>query len=140
MARPTKRAVINKHISEALCKLTPDATQKLEQMYSMDSSIKEIAYYLDVSAQTIYNWKEKNPELFDKLERLRERPVLKARQTVIKSLDDPNHAFRYLEKKAKKEFGVSVDITSGGDPLGINPEKQKKVEDTVNKFLNERNK
>jgi len=119
MARPTNREIKNKHIGEGVSKLTPENIQKLEQVYSLDASIGEVASYLDVSTQTIYNWEKKNPKLFDKLYRLAEKPVLKARQTVVKALEDPNHAFKYLEKKRRKEFGNNLDVTTEGQSMQI---------------------
>lgn len=98
-------------------KLTDEVRVKIKEVASLDGTIEEMAYYCGVSRQTIYNWFEKEPELFDEVERLRQRPVLKARQTIVKALDDPNHAFKYIERKRRKEFGANVDITSDGKQL-----------------------
>ena len=35
---------------------------------------------------------EEDPSLKDRIEELQERPILKARQTVVKALEDPDHA------------------------------------------------
>ena len=52
---------------------------------------------------------------------MRNRPVLLARQTVVKALVQPEYAFKYLEKKRKREFGAAVDVTTGGEKItGIN--------------------
>jgi hypothetical protein len=84
-----------------------------------------MAYYCNVSRQTIYNWLNSDSAFFDKelaekVDKLRARPILKARQTITKSLDDPNHAFRYLERKRRKEFAPNVDLTSDGQALMVN--------------------
>lgn len=108
---PTKRQIINKKISESLSKLTPEAIQKLEQVYSLDASVGEICCYLDISDQTLTNWRKKNPELFGKLQRLRDKPVLKARQTVIsKANDSYANAMDYLSRKRKGEFSTKHEI------------------------------
>jgi len=106
MARPTKKEQTARKISKAVSKLTPEAVQKLEQVFALDASLKEICFYLDISERTFYNWKERNVELFQRLEALREKPVLKARGTIISSLDDPKNSQWYLEHKKKAEFGV----------------------------------
>ena len=98
-------------------KLTDEMRSKIQEVAALDGSVEEMAYYCDVSRQTIYNWLDEDKELFDKVVRLRERPILKARQTITKSLDDPNHAFRYLERKRRKEFGANVDLTTDGKEL-----------------------
>lgn len=98
-------------------KLTPENRVKLQYAASIDASVEEMAYYCDVSRQTIYNWLEEDKELFDKIERLRANPVFTARQTVIDSLEDPNHAFKYLSKKKKDEFADNLDLTTQGESL-----------------------
>jgi DNA-binding XRE family transcriptional regulator len=106
----------------AKTKLTPDVRSKIEYVASIDGTVEEMAYYCDVSRQTIYNWLDKESDFFDKklalkVEKLRANPVLKARQTVVQSLNDPVHAFKYLEKKRKKEFGNNLDITTDGKEI-----------------------
>lgn len=87
-------------------KLTPEMKSKIEEVAALDGSVEEMAYYCDVSRQTIYNWLDEDKELFDRVERLRERPVLKARQTVVKRLDESyQNAVDYLKRKKKHEFG-----------------------------------
>lgn len=91
--------------------MTPQALKKLEEVIAMDGTVNEACFYADITPTTYYNWLDKNPELVERFAALRERPVLMARTTVVKALKDPNHAFRYLERKKKSEFGSSVEIT-----------------------------
>ncbi len=87
-------------------KLTDAMRSKIEEVAALDGSVYEMAYYCDVSHQTIYNWFEEDPKLFERVERLRERPILKARQTVVKRLDESyQNAVDYLKRKKKHEFG-----------------------------------
>jgi hypothetical protein len=99
-------------------KLTPETVNKLEQVFAMDGTVEEACSYADISRTLYYQWIKENPELLDRFDSLRERPMLKARQTIVKSLDDPHHAFKYAEKKRKREFGQTVDITSDGEKVG----------------------
>jgi len=106
----------------AKTKLTPDVRSKIEQVASLDGTVEEMAYYCDISKQTIYNWIDPDSPFFDeklakKIEKLRAKPILKARETVVQSLNDPVHAFKYLEKKRKKEFGNNLDITTDGEKI-----------------------
>ena len=103
-------------------KLTPDVRSKIEEVAALDGSVREMAYYAGVSHQTVYNWLDPKSDFFDKklaerVEKLRERPVLKARQTIAKSLDDPQHAKWYLERKRRKEFTAGLDLTTDGKEL-----------------------
>lgn len=97
--------------------MSEEKIKKLEEVFAIDGSVGEACFYADISKTTYYNWLEKKPELVGRFEALRNRPVLKARQTVVKGLDAPEFALKYLERKRKAEFGNSVDITSGNEPI-----------------------
>jgi hypothetical protein len=101
-------------------KMTPETVTKLEQAFAIDCSVEEACTYAEISRNTFYEWLKRNPEYQDRIDELRQMPLLKARQTVVNSLTDPNHAFRYLEKKRRKEFGNNLDITSDNERLTIN--------------------
>lgn len=121
MARPTKRAQINKKIGEGVTKLKPPVVKRLEEAFAMDCSIPEACAHANISKQTYYNWIKENPELLDRFDQLRQKPYLKARMTILKSLKSAKHAEWYLERKKKEEFSTRHDITSGGEPItGIN--------------------
>ena len=93
-------------------KLTADNRVKIEQVAALDGSVEEMAYYCDVSRQTIYNWFEKYPELFDKVERLRAKPILKARQTVNEKMGESYaNAMDYLKRKRKDEYSERSELT-----------------------------
>jgi hypothetical protein len=98
-------------------KLTPETVKKLEEVFAIDGTVEEACFYAEISKQTYYNWIKEFPEMAERFDALRQRPFLKARQTIVKALDDPNHAFKYLERKKKKEFGVNMDITTDGEKV-----------------------
>lgn len=85
--------------------------KKLEEVFGIGGSDEEACFYADISHQTLYNYQKEHPDFVERKEALKERPILKARQTVVKALDDPNHAFKYLEKKRRKEFGQTLEIS-----------------------------
>lgn len=97
--------------------MTPEIINKLEEVFAIGGSDLEACFYADIGKTTLYTYQEEHPEFTERKEMLKERPVLKARQTVVKSLDDPNYAFKYLEKKRKGEFGNALDLTSNGKDL-----------------------
>ena len=99
--------------------MTPDVIRKIEEVAALDGSVEEMAYYAGIHPDTIYAHLKINKEFSDKITALKNKPVLKARNTVIQSLDNPDHAFKYLEKKRKKEFGNALDLTTGGEKLNI---------------------
>lgn len=97
--------------------MTPEVIAKLEEVFAIGGSDLEAIFYADISKDALYDYQNKHPEFTDRKEKLKERPILKARQAVVKSLDDPNHAFRYLSKKRRMEFGDSIDVTTNGKDL-----------------------
>ena len=115
MARPTKREQKNKKISMAMCKMTPEAINKLEQAFAIDATVEEACFYTGISVPTFYSWKKKNEKLFKGLEALREKPVLKARQTIVNNLDTPEGARWYIERKRKKEFSTRQEFGHEGE-------------------------
>ena len=133
MARPTKKNPEGKQKSP---KLTEDTIRKLEEAFSIDASVKEACYYADISTDTFYRWIKKYPKLSYKLERLREKPVLKARQTVVRSLDNPDYAFKYLERKKKDEFSPRQELT-GKDGNPIETSYEIKLNEIRNEYGNE---
>ena len=132
MARPTKKNPEGKQKSP---KLTEDTIRKLEEAFSIDASVKEACYYADISTDTFYRWIKEYPKLSYKLERLREKPVLKARQTVVKSLDQPDYAFKYLERKKKDEFSPRQELT-GKDGESIKTSYEIKLNEIRNEYGN----
>lgn len=100
-------------------KMTEETVKKLEEVFAIGGSDEEACFYADISKQTLYNYQQDHPEFVDRKEALKERPILKARQTVVSALGDPNYAFKYLEKKRKKEFGNTLDLTTDGERLPI---------------------
>lgn len=117
--------------------MTEDVLQKLELAFAIDCSDEEACAYADIAESTLYNYQKENPYFLERKHRLKHRPVLKARQTVVKSLDDPNHAFKYLEKKRKMEFGSAIDITTDGKSL-IDSETLKKSKEAIREVLNDK--
>jgi len=101
--------------------ITPEVIAKLEQAFAIDSTVEEACSYADISRDAFYDYLKKEPEFSDRIADLRQRPVLKARETIVKSLTDPHHAFKYMERKRKSEFGPNVDVTSNGDKITFVP-------------------
>lgn len=99
---------------------TEEVVRKLEEVFALDGTVEEACFYAGISRQTYYVKIKENPALSDRFEELRQRPFLKARQTLIKSLDQPEHAKWYMERKKKLEFAARNELTgSEGKDLNI---------------------
>jgi hypothetical protein len=122
-------------------KMTPEVVKKLEDVFAMDGSVEEACFYADISKQCYYNWIDSFPELKERFDALRLKPILKARNTVIKALEDPKYATWYLTKKKRKEFGDSLleEVTGRVyQLLKTDLETKEKIE-TVNELKEENN-
>src|SRR3990167_6432823 len=106
VGRPTKR--------------TPEIDKKIEEAAALDASVEEIAFYAGIHKETLYAWMRDDKELSDRVAELRERPILKARQTIVKSLEEAPAAQWYLSRKRKKEFAERQEVTGPeGKPIPL---------------------
>lgn len=104
MARPTK--------------MTPEVLDKLRQAYLIGANDREAYGYAEISHETFYNYIQKHPEFRERIIEWQNEPILKAKTTVVKNLDDTKNAQWYLERKAKAEFAPRQEHT-GADGNAI---------------------
>mgnify|MGYP001588212669 CR=1 FL=1 len=95
--------------------VTPEVVRKLEQAFSIDATITEACSYAGISRDTFYRWKDENPELYDKMESLRETPVLAMRQAAVQ-LGKATYttSMDYLTRKRPDEFGNRSKVEHAG--------------------------
>lgn len=113
-------------------KQTPETLKKLDEVFAIDGTVEEACYYADISPALYYVWIKESPELLERFNRLRERPVLLARQTAIKRLiESYANAMDYLSRKRKKEFATRSELTGAeGGAIKIetiSPEEKAKL-------------
>lgn len=99
--------------------MTEEVIRKIEEVAALDGSVEEMAYYADIHVATLYRYFEDHPDFSERIHKLRERPVLKARQRVVRGIDESfSNAMTYLERKKKREFSTRQEIT-GEDGVAI---------------------
>lgn len=100
-------------------KMTQDVLNKLEEVFAIGGTDKEACFYAGISHQTLYNYQEEHPEFVERKQALKEKPVLLARQTVVKSLaTDVNSAWRLLERKDPElSPKQQIDHTTKGEKM-----------------------
>ena len=110
--------------------LTPEVVSKLEMAFSIDSTVTEACAFAEISRESFYRHLKINPTFSDRIEQLRQKPMLKARNVIIGALDDPDTAKWYAERKAKNEFSTRQELAApGGSPLlEPDPETKKKID------------
>ncbi len=84
----------------------------------MDCTVSESCLFAGISRDTYYTWIKEFPALADRFETLRDHPVLKARSTIVKALDNVGTSQWYIERKRKGEFTSRQEHTGAdGQPL-----------------------
>ena len=78
---------------------TEEVVKKLEDAFSNAFNVSEACFYAGVSRQAYYDYINENPKMADRFAEFSSRPGMKAKRTVVNSLGDPNHAWKYLEKR-----------------------------------------
>ena len=81
---------------------------KLEQAFSVGVSDRQACKHAGINPDTLYEYQKKHPEFAERKEMLKENPILKAKYTVFKNLDDPKVAMWYLEKR-DKDFSSKIE-------------------------------
>lgn len=117
MGRPTKKEYRYKNVGRKT-KLTPELVSKLEECAQLRATVSESCFYAGISRDSYYKWMKKYPELSDRLEELREKPFLKARQTIVNGLADTAVAFKFLEKEKPEDYAERLKIET--DEGGVN--------------------
>lgn len=98
--------------------ITPAIIDKLEQVFSIGGTDEEACFYAGIGKSSLYNYQNAHPDFLERKEALKNKPILKARQTVVNALSETQHAQWYLQRKAKKEFSERTEHTGeNGSPL-----------------------
>lgn len=101
-------------------KFSVEIINKLKEAFAIGAGVEEACFYAEIDKGTYYNWIKDNEVLFNEFQRLKQKPILKARQEVVKGLEgNPEFSLKYLERKKKDEFSLrtETDITTQGNPF-----------------------
>jgi len=109
-----------------------EVVRKLKEAFAIGADVTAACSYAEISRETFYTWCKEDKKLAEESDSLREKPVLKAYQTVASKLGEIDTAKWYLERKRKREFSSRMEYTGedGGpiehDILGAEAKKRLK--------------
>lgn len=103
MAKTTK-------IVKAPAFMTEEILNKLRRAFSYGCTDEEACSYAEISHQSLYEYQKAMPDFLSEKRNLKLKPILAARETVVKGLKDLGHARWYMTKKASKEFGDKLNV------------------------------
>lgn len=86
---------------------------KLEYVWGMGGSDAEAAFFVETSNASLSRYLREHPEIKERKEALKNKPVLLARKNIVKSLEigDLDTSKWYLERKKKDEFSHRNELT-----------------------------
>ena len=123
--------------------MTELVVQKLEDAFSNWATDDEACFLAWISTSTLYNYQWENPEFLEKKEVLKNMIKYHAKANIAKAIrsnDKLEDSKWYLERKLKREFGNSVDLTTDGEKIQPSSEQLALTNSLINKFLNGGNK
>ena len=116
--------------------MTPEVIGKLEEVFGLGGTDREACFFAGISQQALYDYQTLHPEFTERKEALKENPILKARRTIVESLEQPQHAQWYLSRKANKEFGDRTTLAGDKDnplmPNEFSSEEKKELLSLLN--------
>lgn len=87
--------------------MTETVIESLLEAFKLGATDAEACLRAGISLTTLMHFQRRNPHFYEQKQLLKLTPVLRARKTVCEALEcDPNLAFKFLERKARAEFGV----------------------------------
>jgi hypothetical protein len=86
--------------------------QKLEEAFAIGCNDTQACAYVSLNRVTFYAYIKKHPEFLNRINDLKQRPVLKARKTIYENLNEPGTAKWFLERKLRDEFGDNKEATA----------------------------
>lgn len=113
-------------------KIDNDTLGKLESAFKMGANDREACAYVNINPDTLYEYQKKHPSFTEQKEAWKQNPILKAKNTIYKNLDDAQTAKWYLERKCKDEFSAQSKVELQGNALNIivaDKEHQQMLED-----------
>lgn len=78
--------------------ISDDVVGKLEQAFGIGCNVSQACIHANISRDTFYNFIKKNKKFSDRFKLLQQKPILQAKLTIYKNLEDPKIASWYLER------------------------------------------
>lgn len=88
--------------------MTMDTLNKLREAFAIGCTKVEACAYAKIGESTLYDYINANPLFSEEIEILIQTPILKAKNTIVKNLDDVDTAKWYLQRKKKDEFSNTL--------------------------------
>lgn len=89
--------------------------QKLEYVWALGGSDAEAAFYADIHKSTLCEYLKTHPEIAERRDALREKPILDIRKCVVEAAKkDPELGLKFLERARRSEFSLRSEVDHSG--------------------------
>lgn len=84
---------------------------KLEEVWGYGGSDAEAAFFAGIDKSTLSRYLDAHPEISQRRDALREKPVLEIRRCVVDGAKaDPELGLKYLERVRRHEFSTRTEV------------------------------
>lgn len=140
--RPSKKELWKQKIAYGVTKLTEENVRKLGEAFAIGATVEESCDYADISPSTYYLWCDKNPELSEYFDRMRQKLPLKAKANIAGKIHNANAETgditlsRWLvERNQPDSYGDILRIKDDRTPGNSTPDEDKLAIDALHKTL-----
>ena len=108
--------------------ITAEVVAKLEQAYKIGANDTEACLHAGIDRSTLFRYEKEHEDFCNKKAEWKRNPILKAKHTIYKNLDDPSVAKWLLERKdeeysTKNEQKITGNVNVTPTEFNILPVK-----------------
>ena len=101
---------------------------------------EQACFYAKISVDALYDYQKANPEFTKRKQDLKDSPTMKAKQTVVKALENSQDAWKWLEKRDpdfKPTSKIEIDTPDSAEVVRSPEEKEllKQLKDASRKRI-----
>lgn len=85
--------------------------ESLRNAFAIGCTDEEACAYANIPTTTFYDYLKRHPDFSEERNKLKQKPILLAKQTIINDLKSVDSAKWYLERKKKDEFSLRQEVT-----------------------------
>lgn len=118
--KPTTKKKVGRPLFDG--KDEAEVVRLLNEAFALGCTDLEACLYADIGKTAFYKYQDSHPEFAERKELLKQRPVLQARDSLIREMrHDGALALKFLERKKKDEFALRTELT-GKDGAELLPQ------------------
>lgn len=123
-------------------KFTDSTLLKLETAFKAGATDVEACLFADIAPSNLYEYYKRNPEFQEQVRHWKQNPILKAKMTVYKNLDDVKTAQWLLERKDpeyKINTGINnnINVNQAVQKVFVTKEEIQNVDSHIDGIINE---